>query len=157
MKNWFDCNDCKHFGIVTMSTPFPFQQLDAIIRENHASLSVEYVPGHTKTAGRHSNIMKNPLWKIKMENGSVISLDNDSVVQLNCFGAGKKTSAPTASQHPSAPQKFGPGQWIAGAGSAVELVLINQRQHGIDHRRCIIGSVKRYAHKLSLSRARRRL
>lgn len=47
----------------------PFQHLDAIIRENHASLPVEYVPGHTKTAGRHSNIMKNPLWKIKMENG----------------------------------------------------------------------------------------
>ena len=92
-----------------------------------------------------------------MENGSVISLDNDSVVKLNYFGAGKKTSAPTASQHPSAPRKFGPGQWFAGAGSAVELVLINQRQHGIDHRRCIIGSVKRYAHKLSLSRARRRL
>jgi len=50
-----------------MSTPF--QHLDAIIRANHASLSVEYVPGHTKTMGRHSNVMKNPLWKIKMDNG----------------------------------------------------------------------------------------
>lgn len=49
----------------------PFQHLDAIVRANHASLSVEYVPGHTKTAGRHSNIMKNPLWKIKMENGEI--------------------------------------------------------------------------------------
>jgi hypothetical protein len=32
---------------------------------------------------------------------------------------------------------------------SVELVLINQRQDGIDHRRYIIGFVKRCAHKLS--------
>jgi len=47
----------------------PFQQLDASIRANHASLSVEFIPGHTKPMGRHSNVMKNPLWKIKMDNG----------------------------------------------------------------------------------------
>lgn len=52
-----------------MAIIFPFQQLDAIIREKHTSLPVEYVPGHIKTIGRHSNVMKNPLWKITMDNG----------------------------------------------------------------------------------------
>ncbi len=63
----------------------------------------------------------------------MISLDNDLLIKLNYFARQQKHGRrPQRALSPNIrPEKFGPGQRRRWIGSGV---LINQRQHGIDHR-----------------------
>ena len=49
-----------------------FSLQDAYIRDKYKMAKIDFIQGHVKTIGRTSNQEKNPLWKIKNENGTTI-------------------------------------------------------------------------------------